>query len=135
LTTVTTQKPSRKENQRARQQKYYKANKQKVLARNRAWRKNNPDKHRSTHLKSRYGITVEQSAALFVGQGSVCAICKTETPPNNGWHVDHDHLTNKVRGVLCRHCNLGIGYFKDDTGFLANAISYLQNPPADTTIH
>lgn len=79
-----------------------------------------------------YGLTPDSYDALLDSQDSVCAICGS---PGQLWaernlHVDHDHETNEVRGLLCRRCNLGIGYFVDDVGLLAQAIDYLKHPPA-----
>ena len=88
-----------------------------------------------SRLKARYGITDEQKELLLARQGFVCAICGTAAPPKQGWHTDHDHSTGQVRGILCQHCNVGIGYLKDDPAILANAISYLQNPPANAVLH
>jgi hypothetical protein len=90
---------------------------------------------RASKLKAKFGISIPQFDALLLAQGAVCAICKTDTTVGNGWHVDHCHKTDKVRGVLCHHCNLLLGNARDDTGFLANAISYLQNPPANAVLH
>lgn len=42
--------------------------------------------------------------------------------------VDHDHMTNKIRGMLCNHCNRGLGHFRDNTKTLSKAIDYLNNP-------
>jgi len=42
--------------------------------------------------------------------------------------VDHNHNTNKVRGLLCNHCNRGLGHFRDNTETLLKAIDYLNNP-------
>jgi len=53
--------------------------------------------------------------------GSSCEICKTTC----NLCGDHDHKTGKFRGTLCRSCNSGIGFFKDQTALLAEAISYL----------
>lgn len=85
-------------------------------------------------LKSRYGITQRQAVELAAFQGGVCAIC--HSPPRNpstkrgGLHVDHDHTTGLVRGLLCEPCNQGLGFFRDDVARLQGAIEYLGNPPA-----
>jgi hypothetical protein len=77
-------------------------------------------------LKSTFGITVEEYQALFKAQGSVCAICDTDTPTGYNWHVDHCHTTGKVRGILCSKCNQGLGLFNDKEKVLERAASYLR---------
>jgi hypothetical protein len=77
---------------------------------------------RSYHLKRRYGLSEDDVKRLIEQQGDVCAICAVAKPE----HVDHDHLSGKVRGVLCFNCNGGLGQFKDDIGRLINAIAYLE---------
>lgn len=61
------------------------------------------------HLRNKYGITGEQWDTLFEIQGRVCAICGSE---NEKWQTDHDHKTGRFRGVLCRHCNISLGWFE-----------------------
>lgn len=73
-----------------------------------------------------YGLTPEQYAALLEKQDNRCAICRTDTPGGKGgWHVDHDHKTGAVRGLLCNDCNNGLGRFLDDPARLRAAIEYL----------
>lgn len=77
-----------------------------------------------------YGITPEQYAARLEEQGNRCAICRTDSPgAGKSWHVDHDHETNRIRGLLCNNCNHGLGKFKDDPARLQAAITYLAGPP------
>jgi len=78
---------------------------------------------RHYHLVRRYGITAAQFDELLAKQGGVCAICGRENPE----HVDHDHETGKLRGILCFNCNGGLGQFSDNTERLANAIEYLED--------
>lgn len=47
------------------------------------------------------------------------------------WHVDHDHKTGIVRGLLCHHCNFIIGQAEDDPGILMRAVQYLQDHNRD----
>jgi hypothetical protein len=74
----------------------------------------------------KYGITLEQYDALLASQNHRCAICPSNSPKaKNGWHVDHDHKTNKVRGILCHHCNTGIGLLGHSSERLKAAATYL----------
>src|SRR6266567_8999063 len=85
-------------------------------------------------LKRRYGMTTGDYDALLARQGGVCAICKKKS--KRRLVVDHCHLLNKVRGLLCHKCNLGLGMFDDDTDRLRAAIAYLERsrrkPTSDT---
>jgi hypothetical protein len=91
-----------------------------------AWAKANPDKLHSYRLKTKYGISKETYDQLLQSQNSQCAICGTDEEPPRGWHVDHCHKTELVRGILCSHCNFLLGYAKDDTSILESAINYLR---------
>ncbi len=55
-----------------------------------------------------------------------CAICGGKPLSKRLLDIDHDHKTGKIRGLLCRKCNLGLGLFKDNETSLQTAISYLQ---------
>ena len=88
------------------------------------------DKGRLSAKKKRvkkYGLTLGELAALFTSQGNCCAICNATDPGNikQHWHTDHDHITGKVRGILCHQCNVGIGHLKDDPSLLRTAADYL----------
>jgi len=76
---------------------------------------------RRGHLKRTFGLSPEERATLIESQGGTCAIC--DGPPQ---HIDHDHTTGKVRGVLCGPCNMGLGQFQDDPTRLARAATYLR---------
>lgn len=95
-------------------------------------RRNDPEKYREMGRKSehrrrlkRYGLTEEQYADLLLKQNNRCAICSTPIAAGRHCHVDHDHSTGKVRGVLCGHCNLMLGHAKDSTDVLLKAVEYL----------
>jgi len=77
---------------------------------------------REYHLRRRYGIGGAEFDELLAAQGGRCAICGAGDPE----HVDHDHRTGWVRGILCFNCNGGLGQFRDDPAFLASAIAYLK---------
>jgi hypothetical protein len=77
---------------------------------------------REYHLRRRYGIGGAEFDEMLAAQGGRCAICSADNPE----HVDHDHRTGWVRGILCFNCNGGLGQFRDDPAFLASAIAYLK---------
>lgn len=86
----------------------------------------NPNRKASVR-KYRYKILEEEFSALKEAQKGLCAICGGPPVAGRGeLSVDHCHKTNKVRGLLCQHCNLGIGYFKDSILFIEKALSYLK---------
>lgn len=85
----------------------------------------NKEKHggaRNYHLRRRYGITGEHYDRMLAEQDGLCAICR-ERPAA---HVDHDHASGRVRGLLCFNCNQALGNFSDRTDFMLAAIAYLQ---------
>lgn len=96
---------------------------------NAEWQKKNPHRVRAGVLRRKYNLTPEQYDALFKAQGFHCAICPAVTPGGNGWCVDHCHDTGKVRGILCRSCNIMLGHAKDSPAILQAAIDYLQPKP------
>ena len=79
-----------------------------------------------SHRRREYGITEEQYNNMILYQNNTCAICKK--PSHKTLHIDHDHQTGNVRGLLCSQCNTGIGFFKEDINALASAIEYLTSP-------
>ena len=76
-----------------------------------------------TVIKKQYGITAEEYRRMLANQSGVCAICRRAV--DYRLVVDHDHATNKVRALLCRTCNLGLGNFRDDRYLFEQAIAYL----------
>ena len=89
------------------------------------------DRHRRDHLKRTFGITQADLDVLIESQGGVCAICRDGKPE----HIDHDHDSGKVRGVLCGPCNMGLGLFKDEPTRLSAAGAYLVRARLAATMH
>jgi hypothetical protein len=76
----------------------------------------------------KYGITKADYDSMLAASGG-CEICGTSTPGSKRFgyfHIDHDHATGRVRGLLCHHCNLGLGNFKDNPELMAKAITYIK---------
>ena len=80
-------------------------------------------------LMFRYNLTYEEFGNKYREQGGKCAICSESKPLGSvkGLNVDHCHTSGKIRGLLCRKCNTGLGQFDDNIEILENAIKYLQN--------
>lgn len=118
--------------QKEYQRAYRSRNKERLRAKNKEWAQRNPELLYWYNVKQRYGITREQWELLFERQGRRCAICRTDTPggrgKRRGWHVDHDHGTGQVRGLLCYGCNGGLGFFKENPDVLEAALRYLETP-------
>lgn len=89
------------------------------------------ERQRASNLKRAFNITIEEWEALYVAQGGCCAICHRPDARGRGrLHVDHDHASGRVRGLLCTNCNNGLGRFQDDPVLLASAIDYLSAAPS-----
>lgn len=83
-------------------------------------------------LKS-YGLTSDDFALMLERQGGGCAVCGATTsgdPRRPALHVDHDHETGVVRGILCLRCNVSIGLFQDDASLIERAAIYLRDHSA-----
>lgn len=111
--------------QKERNKKYLSENKDRHRENSKKWASGNKDSVRFYFIKRTYGITKESWLEMLKKQENKCAICKTEGKDNNFFHTDHCHTSNKVRGLLCRDCNLLLGNAKDNKQVLKNAISYL----------
>lgn len=74
----------------------------------------------------KYGLDKQDFIDLMSKQGGCCAICGQPPAKGRKLHVDHDHDTGKVRALLCRLCNVGIGHFRHDPALLSRARLYIQ---------
>ena len=118
-----------KEQIAAQMKEYYEKNKEQIVAYVKKYREENKEeitiKKENSRLKSKYGITSKEKNVLLQKQNNKCKICLVEfsnVTPN----IDHCHITNEVRGILCGPCNRGLGIFKDDIELLTKAINYLE---------
>ena len=93
-------------------------------------RRKRPDhKHKNgDHFQRSYGISVSDRDAIIESQSGLCPGCVKAlgTLPKKKVHVDHDHDTNKVRGVLCHGCNVALGFVSEDPATLRRLADYLE---------
>lgn len=83
-------------------------------------------KTRIRSLERYYGITIKDKERMVSDQDGRCAICGIVMGGFSNACVDHDHKTGKIRSILCRLCNMGLGGFKDNQTSLESAIAYLK---------
>ena len=84
---------------------------------------------RKSYLKRKFGISIEDYEYLLAGQGGRCAICGSPPREDIALHVDHEHITGRIRGLLCFRCNNALGDFGDDLHRLNAAAAYLERTP------
>lgn len=84
------------------------------------------------HIKINYGLTPETFQALSDAQDGLCALCRKpgRTGRNGKFDVDHCHDTGRVRGLLCRHCNIALGILGDNAEKMEKVMDYLRGPPS-----
>jgi hypothetical protein len=116
--------PEGRETAKARQRAWYEHN-------GRAYYEKHKERHarqvRSAELKRQYGLTPADYATMLARQGNCCAICTRPFGQTTGdTHVDHCHTTGRVRGLLCRRCNRGLGFFLDSPDALVRAAAYVK---------
>lgn len=117
-----------REAQLERKRAYNKANKDRLAAAKRDWYKRNRAQHAAYNRAKKYGITPEEYDALVAAAGGRCEICgRSQEDDGRDLNVDHDHETGKVRGLLCKRCNLALGYLGDDPALAARAADYLKS--------
>lgn len=109
--------------------------KAKNRARAKAWSASNPDKRRlyaqQYYYKElrhvyKHGLTPIEYQHMLQEQNNRCAACGVELVPGRGTHIDHDHVSNKVRGVLCQGCNQALGNVGDSPTRLRALANYLE---------
>jgi len=93
-----------------------------------------PTINRNCRLRTYYGISPEEYDEMLLQQNNRCAICKREFEEKP--HLDHEHGSGWVRGILCNNCNLAIGLFEDDVVRIQEAVEYLiaNVPPPEFNI-
>ena len=113
-----------KDKEKAAREIYYSKNKELILARNKKYNKENPDKRKSAILKYEYGITLDQYNEMFKEQEGKCAICQRhQNKLTRTLCVDHDHKTNKVRALLCITCNTDVSVVENRLEEMTNYLN------------
>jgi hypothetical protein len=124
----------------ARRKQWYEHNREREIARVRMWQRANPErlkasrernregrnrKMREIHLRNKFGLTPAEYEGILAAQGGVCALCNRRPTPRISLHVDHDHGTGEIRGLLCMRCNNALGLFREGPDLLRRAARYL----------
>lgn len=110
---------------------WYERNRAQKLISSESWSKANPEKRHEITRKHAWKVngismTIQEYNEIRKKQNFRCAICRiSESELTHELCVDHDHETGANRGLLCKSCNLGLGYFKDNPLFLESAFHYL----------
>jgi hypothetical protein len=124
----------------AYRRQWYRDNRDRAISYVRAWQQANPDRVRAwrvrnrdrrneqmreIHLRNKFGLTVEEYDRILEAQGGVCALCDARATPGISLHVDHDHGTGEIRGLLCMRCNNALGLFREDPDVLKRVAQYV----------
>lgn len=83
-------------------------------------------KERKDNLKRMFNMSIETYEEKLKKQNSVCVICNKECKSGKRLAVDHNHVTGKIRDLLCGNCNGGLGKFQDNPELLNKAADYLR---------
>lgn len=110
--------------------KYRRENRTQNVERKKSWyyadKLKNPTKGSNAALLRKYGITLAQKEAMWLGQNKCCAICEKNLPTLFKAKVDHRHVTGKVRKLLCARCNAHLGYIKESFDVALRLAKYIQ---------
>lgn len=115
-----------------------------AVERTEKWRKANPERYadyrreyqsrperkramRDLYYRRTFGISADEFDELLEEQGGGCAICGKPPDRAGGMHLDHDHETGVIRGILCQPCNHAVGLFQDNPDLLEKAARYLRS--------
>jgi CRISPR/Cas system-associated protein Cas10 (large subunit of type III CRISPR-Cas system) len=123
--------------------RWYAQNREREIARVHEWQRENADRvnarsaeyrkkpgraraMRDLYYRRTFGLTADDVDQLIAKQNGCCAICGRSPQRLASLHLDHDHTTGQIRGVLCSTCNQGLGQFKEDPTLLEAAAAYLR---------
>lgn len=124
----------------AQRKRWYQKNRERSMAYVRAWQQANPQrvkawrlknrerrlaKMREIHLRNKFGLTPHEYDGILESQDGACALCRAAPTTGISLHVDHDHGTGEIRGLLCVRCNNALGLFREDLDLLKGAARYV----------
>lgn len=123
-----------------------KDHREQVTANLRAWRKRNPEKVKEQqvaakpsqarwHKQKNYSLSRLDFENLLLRQQHKCCGCSATLDGGRRTHVDHDHKTGRVRGLLCGHCNAGLGFLKDSAATMYQLSAYLELDRSKSVIY
>lgn len=130
-----------KEHTIAQKKEYRETNREVILAKSKAkWKQKasqyaeqkrmkyryNKDLVWASNIKQRFGITPNDYYEMLEKQGGVCATCGGQCKTGRRLAVDHDHITGKVRGLLCSSCNIVVGHLQDSPERIQRISDYLK---------
>lgn len=99
-------------------------NKEHLHAYRREYRQRRKSEERNAYLRRTFGVSNDDYDALLRAQADGCAICG-RPPGKSSLHIDHDHDSGRIRGLLCVGCNNALGQFRDRADLLSRAANYL----------
>jgi len=93
----------------------------------RQYRQLRRSEERAGHLRRAFGLSLDDDDRMLAEQDGVCAVCGREPRTGTHLHVDHDHDTGRVRGLLCFSCNVAVGQLQHEPGRILRAPEYLDD--------
>jgi hypothetical protein len=103
------------------------ANRKERLMGNAAYYATHKEEMKAVTRKRKYGLSQDDFNAMLEKQGMACAVChKNVWPGKRLSHIDHDHKTGKVRGILCSHCNTALGLMNDSLDIIKAMEGYVR---------
>lgn len=86
----------------------------------------NKGRYRAVQMRRLYDVSLVWFLSQYAHQSGKCAVCRQPCTSGQQLSVDHDHRTGKVRGLLCKGCNLAIGNASENADTLRRLADYLE---------
>jgi len=115
---------------------YVKTHREQVIATQKRWRIKHSVKISAYRREHVHGVTPEQFNNMILSANNCCQICKKPFGNNRATtpHIDHNHKTGEIRGLLCKFCNSGIGMFMENITIMETAIKYIEKRTHHTNL-